>query len=267
MADLDNILSGRSEAAPVTEHVEEQVTQGSEHKSESFEQEQTTEAEGEQSADRQKMVPHEALHAEKQKVKRYTEQVASFEQTLKEREAAWERRFGEMLEKLTPKQEPQQPPDWFENPDAALSARLGQSINPIAGQVADLRTQILELSALQRFGEEKVTAFKAFVNEAMQRGDPEMEALGAQMRASADPIKTGLDWFEKRTFDPAKERERLKAEILAELQQAEPEQPARPAPVMPSNLAGARNVGARSGPAWAGPSPLQDIFDRRPASR
>lgn len=264
MADLDNILSGRSEAAPATDQVEEQVTQV-QAEDESQQQEQT-EAPGEQGEQPhgQKMVPHEALHAEKQKVKRYTEQIASFEQTIKERDAAWERRFGEMLEKLAPKQEPQQKPDWFENPDAALEARLGQTISPLAHQVSTLQTQILRMSAEQAFGPEKVQAFEAYVAEAMSRGDPEMATLGAQMRASADPMKTGLEWFEKRTFDPAKERERIKSEILAELQQQGGQQPQRA--VLPSNLAGVRNVGARSGPAWSGPSPLQDIFDRRPPS-
>ena len=60
-------------------------------------------------------------------------------------------------------------------------------------------------------------------------------------------------------------RERVRAELLAELgtQQATAE-PATTVPaVMPSNLAGARNVGSRSsGPAYAGPTPLSDIFDR-----
>lgn len=261
MADLDSILSGRSDAAPATEQVEEQVTQATE--GERQQEQQTEAAEGEQPQG-QKMVPHEALHAEKQKVKRYTEQVASFEQTLKERDAAWERRFGEMLDKLGPKPEPQQAPDWFENPDAALEARLGKSISPLAHQVSTLQTQLLRMSAAQTYGADKVQAFEAYVAEAMNRGDPEMATLSAQMRASGDPMKTGLDWFEKRTFDPEKERERLKAEILAELQKGNEQEQTqqRAAPIFPSNLAGARNVGARSGPAWSGPTPLNDIFNR-----
>ena len=63
--------------------------------------------------------------------------------------------------------------------------------------------------------------------------------------------------------DPVAFREKVKAELLAELQQkTETEQPAQPAPVMPSNLATNRNVGARSGPAWGGPPTLGDIFKR-----
>lgn len=83
---------------------------------------------------------------------------------------------------------------------------------------------------------------------------------------SRHPYGTLVEWHKKREAaqeigdDPAAYRERLKAELLAEMQSA----PAAsaPTPVMPSNLAGARNVGSRSGPAWSGPQPLNDIFDR-----
>ncbi len=37
--------------------------------------------------------------------------------------------------------------------------------------------------------------------------------------------------------------------------------------VMPSNFAAARNVGVRSGPAWSGPAPIKDIFERATTKR
>ena len=40
-------------------------------------------------------------------------------------------------------------------------------------------------------------------------------------------------------------------------------QPQQRSAVMPSNFAGARSVGRRTGPAWAGPTPLNDIFNRK----
>ena len=60
---------------------------------------------------------------------------------------------------------------------------------------------------------------------------------------------------------------KVEAEILAKHGITQGEQQAAPAAraVMPSNLAGARNVSARSGPAWSGPAPISDIFNRRPA--
>jgi hypothetical protein len=84
--------------------------------------------------------------------------------------------------------------------------------------------------------------------------------LSAQMRASPDPVGTGLKWFEQRTFDPAAERERLKAELLAEMQGGQQQQPAKPAPVMPSNFADVRNAGTRNGSGWSGPPSIGDVL-------
>lgn len=241
---LDNILSGAKEA-PAQEQVEKQV------------QVETPEPE----ANQQTMVPHEALHAEKQKVKRYTEQVASFEKQLADRDALWDRRFTQFqqsLERLVPQQ--QEPViDWYSDPDGAIGQRLDRVLTPLDGKFRKLETEMMRLSAMQQYGADKVQAFEKYAGEAIGRGDPEMIALSAQMRASPDPMATGLKWFEQRTFDPAAERERLKAELLAEMGQ-QPQQNGQP--VMPSNLATARNVGSRAGPAWAGPKPLSDIFAR-----
>ncbi len=264
---LDNILSGREAVSETsTEVVEKDVTQtATEGEGQTGQETEGQSDEGGQQG--QRMVPHEALHAEKQKVKRYTEQVASFEQTLKERDAANERRFQQMLERLAPKQEQPQPVDFFTDPDAALNQRLGSVVDPLNSKMSNLETQLMRISAVSEHGVEKVKAFETYIQQAMDRNDPEMQLLSAQMRASSDPMATGLKWFEQRTFDPAAERERLKAEILAEIQKEQPEQPAqqqqRPAAVMPTNLAGARNVGSRTGPAWAGPTALNDIFNRK----
>src|SRR5690349_1999035 len=124
MTDLDNILSGQGDAAPentpentATQVVTEGQQAGGEQQADVTEQ-------GEQQG--QKMVPHEALHAEKQKTKRYTEEVSSLRSEIAERDAAWERRIAQLMEAQKPKQEPQQKPDWYENPDAALQHGLQQ---------------------------------------------------------------------------------------------------------------------------------------------
>lgn len=256
---LDNILSGREPVAETnTTAVEEIVTQAAPTEPEAEGQtESQTEGEGERG---QRMVPHEALHAEKQKVKRYTEQVAEFQKQLSETNAAWERRMAELVEAVKPKQEVQQP-DWFADPDAVLNQRLGQTLSPITNDITSVRAELIELKAIQKYGDEKVSAVKAYLDDAAKKNDPELQTLGAAMRASSDPMKIAIDWFEKRTFDPAAERERIRAELLAELK-PQGEQQAQPAAVMPSNLVGARNVGARTGPAWAGPQPIADIFSR-----
>jgi len=59
--------------------------------------------------------------------------------------------------------------------------------------------------------------------------------------------------------DPAAYKERLKAELLAEIQGS-----AKPAPVaIPQSLNGARSVAPRSAPAWTGPEPLESILHKR----
>lgn len=209
----------------------------------------------------QKMVPHEALHAEKQKVKRYTEQVASFENQLKANNETWERRFNQMLEKLGPKQEPQQSPDWYADPQAAFNQGLGEAMNPFEQKFAALEFQLMRMTAEQRYGADKIREFEAYAEEAARRGDPEIQALSVEMRSSSDPIGVGLKWYEKKTFDPEAEREKIRASILEEMKsQQQTQQPTNA--TMPSNLVGARNVGSRSGPQWSGPPQLQDIFKR-----
>ncbi len=264
MSDLETILSGGGEAVPETPVVEEAVTQVAEGEGQ---QEQTAEAEQPegQETTNSKMVPHEALHAEKQKVKRYTEEVADFRKS----NESLQRQVAELLQRIpVPQQQQEQEADFYADPDAAVQQRLGKALDPLANTVSSIQTQLVRLAAVQTHGPEKVSAFEKYVEEAMAKGDPEMAALGAQMRASPDPMKTGLDWLEKRTFDPEKERERIKAELLAELNPAQQEEAAQPrtAPVMPSNFTGVRNAGSRSGPTWSGPPSLNDIFSmERPA--
>ena len=90
MNSLDNILSGQGDAVseqPINEEVTQQVTEGE------VQQEQQADAIEEEPSDgKQRLVPHEALHAEKQKTKRYTEEVSSLRQEIAERDSACERR-------------------------------------------------------------------------------------------------------------------------------------------------------------------------------
>lgn len=259
---LDSILSGRSETAPETTPppiIEKFETPADPPQGAKQETEGAPPQEPGESQPGQKMVPHEALHKEKEKVKRYTEQVASFEQRLAEQNQAWDRRFTELLERVAPRQ-PQKQTDWFDNPDDAFRQRGEQLVGPIAGQVQQLAADLAQIRAERIFGD-TYGDFLTHVREAMGKGDPEVQALSAMMNASPEPFRVAKDWWDKRTFDPAAERERIRDDLRKELGvQQQPQQPALP--VMPSNLAGARNVGARSGPAWAGPPRLADIFKR-----
>lgn len=125
-------------------------------------------------------------------------------------------------------------------------------------------------AAYGRYGEAVDAAEQAFIDAVKgQTLDPADydKVLKAPNRYAA-----AVEWHKREQqraefADPAALRDKLKAEILAELQggnQQQGQQAQQAARVMPSNLAGERNVGNRSGPAWSGPQSLNDIFDRRP---
>ena len=263
MADLDSILSGSSESAPGEQEQVTQVTEG-ESQQEQPEAEQHEEQQG------QRMVPQQALHAEKQKVKRYTEQVSDFQRQLSETNAAWERRMSQLVEAVKPRQEAAPRPDFFENPEAATQYAVQSHVSP---QIDEIKTTLLAFAkdnAINRFDEATVDeAERAFISAMQsQKLDPAdyQKVVGSPNRYAA-----AVQWFKREQAkaeigdDVTAFRAKVEAEILAKHGiNPEGQQPAaqQRAAVMPSNLAGARNVGVRSGPAWAGPTPMNDIFKR-----
>lgn len=269
---LDSLLSGGGNA-PETEEKEvatQVLDEGDGQKQEQIEAEQP---EGQQG---QRMVPHEALHAEKQKVKRYTEEVADFRKQLSGTNAAWERRMADLVKAVTPKQEAPPKPDWFENPEVATQHAVQSTVSPQFEQINQQLLAIARDNAETRFTPEVVsTAEQEFIKALQsQTLDP---ADYQKVVSSPNRYAAAVQWHKQQQAkaeigdDPAAFRAKLEAEILAKhgltTEGAAAEVPAQPkAPVMPSNLAGARNVGSRSGPAWSGPPSLQDIFDTsRPA--
>lgn len=268
MTELDSILSGNGAVAPasVAEEVKPQEQAKPVEAATSEGEDEGVDVAG------QKMVPQQALHAEKQKVKRYTEQVADFDKRLAETNSQWERRFEKLLETVKPPAKEEKPasPDFWEDQDGYIAAKL----SPVQQEIQAQKEQVSLLLAEEKHGTEAVqAAYAAFA--ALRQSDPQgSEADYQSIMRSRHPFNAIVDWHKKRQVadeignDPAAYREKLKAELLAEMQ-AKPADaaPATPStPVMPSNLAGQRNVGARSGPAWSGPTPLNDIFDRsRPA--
>ena len=266
---LDNILSGSGEA--VTEQntaVEENVTQA---EGESQQQANADDNEGQQQGG-QKTVPHEALHAEKQKVKRYTEEVSSLRQEIADRDAAWERRIAQLVEAQKPKAEPQQKPDWFENPEAATQHAVRETISPQLDQVTTTLMATSQMVAGIKYGDDKVAEAEQAFLDAMrsQKLDP---ADYHKVANSPNRYAAAVQWHQRQLAqaeigdDPAAYKAKLEAEVrekvLAELQQGDGQQTQQRQAAMPSNFASARNVANRSaGPAWSGPASIQDIFER-----
>ena len=265
MDDLDTILSGSSESAPAAVE-QETVTQATEGESQ---QQQTTEVTTQEGEQRAKMVPHEALHAEKQKVKRYTDEVADFRRS----NEALQRQVTELLQRVpVPKVEQPQAPDFFEDPAKATRHEVMQSVSPQFEQINQTLLAIARDNAETRYTPETVSeAEQAFISAYQsQKLDP---ADYQKVVTSPNRYAAAVQWHKRQLAqaeigdDPAAFRAKLEAElrekITAELQQGEQgQQTQQRQPVMPSNLAGARNVGARSGPAWSGPKTIDDIFSR-----
>lgn len=262
---LDNILSGDSTAAPDTNEHEEVVTQVPEGESH---EEQTEGEQQEGTTQANKMVPHEALHAEKQKVKRYTEEVSDFRRS----NEALQRQVAELLQRVPiPKQEQAEAVDpidaFFKDPNAAAV----NAVSPQFQQIQQTLQAIAKDNAITRFTEETVdTAEQAFLSAVQsQKLDP---ADYQKVVNSPNRYAAAVQWHKQQLAkaeigdDPTAFRAKLEAEILAkhgltaEGAAAEVQQQ-KPAAVMPSNLNSARNVGTRSAPAWSGPPSLTDIFD------
>lgn len=259
MDSLDNILSGGGEAtpAPEPEKVATEATQ------EQPEQQPVAEAEGERQ-EGQATVPHQALHAEKQKVKRYTEEVADLRREIADRDAAWERRIAQLMQAQQPQQQ-QEPPDWYADPAKATE----QFVSPYVQRIEHMIRQQGQQIAQYQFGADKVKAAEDAFMLAVTSG--RLDAADEQrIRMSPNPYAEVVQWHQRKQVleemgdDPAAYKEKLKQELLVELQAQQQSAPAQQsaAPVMPSNLAAARNVGSRSGPAWSGPASLGDIFKR-----
>ena len=209
--------------------------------------------------------------------KRYTEQVAEFQRKLDESNAAWERRFEKLVERLAPRQ-PEQPqqdaPDWFENPKAALQHELKPILDELRGGQTGQREQVSRMMAEDKFGAEAVNEAYSWLQSRVTREPQAAQWDWQRIMSSPHPYGELVRAYRQSQAlseigdDPAAYRAKIEADILEKIKAGEMPQAAKAngqgaaATVLPSNLADARNAGARTGPAWAGPPSLQDIFKR-----
>lgn len=233
-------------------------------------------------------VPLAALKDERAKVKRYTEQVADFDKKLSDQNAAWERRFEQLLGAVrAPQPQPQQKapepqkPDFFADPDAAIEAAIQARLAPVMADQGQIREQLSQQFAVQQHGAETVSAARAEIERRVNENPDAMRGEFQRIMSSGNPWNELVKWHKKESAlkeigdDFAGYEAKVRAKILEEMKGTAPAAAAAPdpalvapgaaadpAPVLPTNLAQARNAGTRSGPAWNGPAPLQDIFDR-----
>lgn len=210
-----------------------------------------------------RMVPHQALHAERQRSRRYSEEVADFRRQLAETNA----RMGQLVDAVTPRPAIPAPPDFFDNPEAATRHEVVQAVSPEFERINQTLHAIARENAFQRFDETKVNAAEQAFIGALQAGrlDP---ADYRRVVNSPNRYAEAVKWHQRQVAraeigdDPSADRARIEAELREQIW-SELNGGRRFGGVMPSNLAGARNVGGRGGPAWSGPASLNDIFDRR----
>lgn len=267
MNTLDSILSGGGNA-PAPE--QETTTQAAVEQTEATEQttEQTAESEGGEPSKDGKQPPIGAIRqAEREKAdKRYTAVLDGLRQEIVARDTAWEARIAKVLETVQPKAEPQPAPNIFDDAPEAIRHVLRPDMERMEQERRADAIALSKLAALHEYGAELVKEADQSITDAVRRG--ELTVADVQSIPPRELYQRAIKWHQQQQRNAPDFEEKLRAKILAELQQqqgAQTEQPGaqqRPAAVMPSNLVAARNVGARSGPAWAGPKPIEDIFKR-----
>jgi hypothetical protein len=220
-------------------------------------------------------VPYQALKAERQKAKRYTEEVTDLRRQLAELTSAV------LKQREAPPQQPQPqaPPEFdWDNPlgtvDQRLESRIAQERAAIQSEFQRQREAMQSQFAITRHGEDVVKgAYEAL--QAARETDPQWMADYQRIMRSPDQYEAMVQWHKQRTAlqevgsDLDAYKARIRAEYLEELRTGRvtddiAESPrAKPASVMPSNLSSARNVGSRNGAAWSGPPSIKDLLGNR----
>lgn len=175
---------------------------------------------------------------------------------------------------------PPKPPSVFEDEEGYTNHLNTQ----IAQQVFAAKLELSEENARERFPDlaqimgtvedEQGVAHVNWINAV--RKNP---ALSQQFERAADPVRFAYQTLKKLKVmeeigdDPNAYRERLRAEIAAELAAkatatpAAPAVGAKPAPVIPQTLAGTASKASREAPEFNGPKPLEDIIGSAPHNR
>lgn len=221
-------------------------------------------------------VPYQALKAERQKSKRYTEEVVDLRRQIADLTSA----VLQQRQQSQAPAEPQAPPEFdWDNPHATIDQRiqatLSQERAAIQAEFQRQREAVQSQFAFTRHGEDTVrAAYEAL--KAARETDPNWGADYQRIMKSPDQYEAMVQWHKQKAAlsevgsDLEAYKAKIRSEYLDELRNGkatdEPRAATtreRPATAMPSNLSAARNVGSRNGAAWSGPTPLKDIFANR----
>lgn len=201
--------------------------------------------------------------------------LAKAEEKFNERYSALENQLRQFqLQNRPPQAEPKPPPDFFENPDAAFEARLQKAISPITQSQSQIVENFSRMMAAEKFGNETVEQAMGDLTSRVNANPQGMRSTYDRIMSNPHPYGELVRWHKEqaalKTYgdDPeawrTAERERIRAEILAEQGQNDQQQPAQQRPQsMPTSFAAARNSGPRGAVAFSGPKPLSDIMGGR----
>jgi hypothetical protein len=194
---------------------------------------------------RQGTVPHQALHAERQKARKLEEENVELRHRLFQ-EASMQQRV----------------PELWDDPDLYLEHRMA----PLAGQIGEMKEFVSETLAVQTHGENAVEAAKRSAEDLARSGAPEFQALWTRLNRSRHPMDELVRWdreqsaLKKYGADP---EAYIAAEIERRLYEGASPHSAHPPAArqqLPSSFAAARSSGPRAG--GAGPRSLSEIMKR-----
>lgn len=152
-----------------------------------------------------------------------------------------------------PKEPPAPPPSLWED-EQGWQMHLQQQVLQQADQLSRINASEMAARAQHADFQEMFDLFNSMAGQ-----NPNVV-----QQAMADPHPWGKAYQIAKSYKSMQElgavdvndlREKLKAELLSELQQG-----SAPVPTAPPSLTGERSVASRSGPAWAGPKPLSELL-------
>lgn len=185
--------------------------------------------------------------------------------------AEMQQRIAQFQPPPKPAEPAKPPPEFFENPDAAVDFRLKGAIEPLQQGQQQIVENFSRMMASDKFGEDTVQAALAEMTNRVNANPQGMRFDYQRIMSSPHPYGELVKWHKAQTAlseigdDTKAYREKLRAELLAEIQGGQPQQPpaSQATPLLPSSFAGARNAGPSSSPAFSGPKPLSEIMNGR----
>lgn len=169
-------------------------------------------------------IPSHRLREETEAKRKAEQRAADLERMLMQQQA----QLAAFMRQSQPAQPEPAKPEIWDNPDGWVR----EQITPVQHQFAQMREFYSRRLAEQTHGAEKVSAAFDALKAEVDAGRLDGGAVKARLEASMDPYGEIMDWHRQTSAvreigdDPAAYRERIRQEVLAELQKSS----AQPAP-------------------------------------